>query len=194
MSTQPSRSKSSSGIRHRIRFRSVAVASIAACLALAVTALVISQSETSDRRLTGPKGHPFTLEYSEGWRAASADELKELPGSPLAVLRREDGTSVVTVKKGKRSYRKLPKFDSRLTASLKARVPDFKKGKAGQTHARGGDALFYSYARTRKRTANTILVLPAPSGSYILNSVTKAGAKGAAQQASKTALSFDLEG
>jgi hypothetical protein len=189
----PPKAKRRSLIRRWFGFRFVALASVAACLAVAVAALMRSQTDGPEGRLTGPEGHPFTLEYPGGWSALSGKELKELQGSPLAVLRRQDGTSVVTVKKGKHSYRNLRKFDSRLTVVLKARMSDFKKGTAGQTHAREHDALFYSYARTRKHTANTILVVPAPRGSYIINSVTKAGAKGAARQAAKIGLSFDLK-
>ena len=141
--------------------------------------------------VNGPAGNEFTLETPAGWTEASADQRDAIPGQPLVVLRREDqqGLVVVNVQPGK-----VKSFDNQvkvLDRRLEKAIPDFRKVGARVVEVKAGKALLYSYAREKRGTAHTLLVVPAGDRSYSLNAAVPAGAKDAAQEVGAILLSFD---
>ena len=140
----------------------------------------------------GPEGHAFTLAKPAGWAEVPADQREELPGDPLLVLRQDDqeGLVVVNVQPGK-----VSNFDKQvktLDRRLKKAIPDFRKVGARVVQVKAGEALLYSYARTKRGTAHTILVVPAKQRTYTLNGAVPAGSKKAAQDVGRILLSFDI--
>jgi len=139
----------------------------------------------------GPAGNDFTLQTPDGWKAVSEDQRQAIPGRPVLVLRRDDqhGLVVVNVQPGK-----VKSFDNQvkvLDRRLKKAIPDFQKVGARVVNVKAGKALLYSYARRKRGTAHTLLVVPAGDRSYSLNAAVPAGAKDAAQEVGTILLSFD---
>ena len=142
--------------------------------------------------VTGPEGADFTLAQPDGWRQLSGDELEGLAGNPVAVLRRDEGQGIVIVNAPSGPERDLDRVAKRLDEELEKALPDFRKVGARVVDVEAGPALLYSYARTRKATAHTTLVVPTDDRTYTLNAVVPAGADEAAREVGEILFSFDL--
>ena len=134
----------------------------------------------------------FRLDYPTTWRPLSRDELEALPGRPLAVLRRKDGSGflVVTREPG-RLQKSFGQTATDLTRQLKSRMPDFAGRSSKTVDIRAGKALFVSFIREKTGTVHTVVVVPARSSTFTLNSVSRGGANGAAREVAQMILSFD---
>jgi hypothetical protein len=139
----------------------------------------------------GPPGNPFTIERPSGWRELSSTELDALPGSRLAVLRRKDGRGILIINKQTSTSHDFAKISSDLDSALTRSVPDFKKVSSHTVGVKAGNAFHYSYIRTRKGTANSVVVVPVNSGRYTINVVVTGGAKDVARQVGAMIRSFD---
>ena len=162
-------------------------------LALAASAVwyfAIRDTGSSDT-LHGPSGDPFTIAQPEGWESLSEAQLSALPGSPLAVIRQTDGNGIVVINTQAETKGSLQKLSAKLVSKLQSAIPDFKLVTAHTVNVKAGPALSISYARTKKGTANTLLVVPAAGRLYTLNAVVPAGQKGAAHDAGVILSSFD---
>lgn len=153
------------------------------------------------RELTGEEGgggtvkgsgaNAFTISYPASWRPFSREELRALPGSPVAVLRRKDGKGFVVIRRERRPRRDTARFARQLTRELEKRLPDFEQRTAKTVKVRAGEAFFYSYIRKKTGTVHTIVIVPATRGSYVLNTVSSGGAKEAARAIGRMIVSFD---
>jgi hypothetical protein len=166
---------------------------IAALATGAVVSAKILPGE-QERTLSGPAGEPFRIEHPETWLPFSAEELQALPAPPLAVLRREDGKGIIVVRREKPFAGKLSGFARDLRRELGRRLPDFKAMSARLVLVKAGNAFFYSYVRERRGTVHTIVIVPAGSRSYVLNSVSHPGANHAAREIGEIISSFSLKG
>jgi hypothetical protein len=106
-------------------------------------------------------------------------------------LRRDDqkGLVVVNVQPGK-----VKNFDRQVTTldrRLGKAIPDFRKVGARVVEVEAGKALLYSYARPKRGTAHTLLVVPAGDRSYTVNGAVPAGENDAAREMGAILLSFD---
>ena len=139
----------------------------------------------------GPAGDEFTLEAPAGWTAVTDEQRQALPGRPLSVLRRDDqqGLVVVNVQAGR--VRNFDKQVKTLDRRLDKAIPDFRKVGARIVRVKSGRALLYSYARSKRGTAHTLLVIPAGNRTYTVNGTVPAGANDAARELGKILLSFD---
>jgi hypothetical protein len=165
---------------------------LVAVAAVAVWYFAIRGDGESNAAVHGPSGAPFTVTRPSGWEALPSDQLSGLPGSPLAVLRQTDGNGVVIVNSQPQTDASLADLSKRLEAKLSETIPDFKLVSKRTVTVNAGDALLISYARTKKGTANTLLVVPSPEGIYTLNAVVPAGQEDAAAEAGRILASFDL--
>ena len=174
--------------------RLVALLAIIAAVVVAVLALTGGDDDGAGGGTTtvnGPAGNEFTLETPAGWTAVSEDQRQAVPGRPLAVLRRDDqkGLVVVNVQPGK-----VNNFDKQVTTldrRLGKAIPDFRKVGARIVDVKAGKALLYSYAREKRGTAHTLLVVPAGDRSYSVNGAVPAGEDDAAREMGAILLSFD---
>lgn len=183
----------SASIGRRTALRVVAAVAVAGIVLGAITLGGDDDAgDDGEATVAGPPGNEFTLLRPEGWRELSSDERESLPGEPLAVLRREEGQGLVVVNAPARRERDLDAISRRLDARLKKALPDFRRVGARAVRVKAGRALLYSYARTRRGTAHTVLVVPARSRTYTLNAVVPAGADDAAREVGLILNSFDL--
>ena len=166
-----------------------------AVLALVIVgaiALLGGDDDDGEDSITGPAGHEFTLLKPDGWTEVSAGDREQIAGRPLAVLRRGEGQGLVTVNAPAQSERDLDAVAQQLDRRLERAIPDFRKVRARRVRVQAGPALLYSYARTRRGTAHTLLVVPARNRTYTVNAAVPAGAEDAARDVGRILLSFDL--
>ena len=170
------------------------IAAIAVVIALAIAAAIVLLGGDNDEEATvkGPPGHDFTLERPDGWTEVSDDEREGLPGDPLVVMRRGEGEGLVIVNAPSGTERDLDAVAKNLDKRLEEEIPDFRKASARVVEVEAGPALLYSYARTRKATAHTILVVPTNDRTYTLNAAVPAGAEDAAREVGRILFSFDV--
>ena len=171
--------------------RVVATAAAIAALAFGLSALLGSDDD-EEATLKGPPGSDFTLVRPDGWRQLSDEERDELPGNPLVVMRRGEGEGLLTVSAPSGSERDLDAVSKSLDKRLEKAIPDFRKASARVVEVKAGRALLYSYARARKATAHTILVVPTDDRTYTLNAAVPAGADDAAREVGMILFSFDV--
>ena len=170
-----------------IGFLTVAV--VAAAAIFVVNRLTGRGNESGT--VKGPSGNPFTFERPSGWKELSRTELDGLPGSPLVVLRRKDGRGILIVNEQARTSHDFAKISSDLDTALPKSVPDFKKVTSHTIGVKAGQAFLYSYTRTKKGTAHSVVVVPSASGGYTINAVVAGGADLVARQVGTMIRSFD---
>ncbi len=164
----------------------------AAIAALAFGLIALLGGDDDEATVTGPPGNDFTLVRPDGWRALSDEERDELPGNPLVVMRRGEGEGLLIVEAPSGTERDLDAVSKSLDKRLEKAIPDFRKASARVVEVEAGRALLYSYARARKATAHTILVVPTDDRTYTLNAAVPAGAEDAAREVGRILFSFDL--
>jgi hypothetical protein len=162
--------------------------------ALATGAVVSARTLLAGQELTLSGPEPFRVKHPETWHSFTAEELQALPGSPLAVLRRDDRKGMIVVRREKPFAAKLSAFARDLRRELSKRLPDFRPVSARLVRVEAGNSFFYSYVRERRGTVHTIVVVPAGSRSYVLNSVSHPGADDAAREIGEIITSFSLTG
>jgi hypothetical protein len=79
-----------------------------------------------------------------------------------------------------------------LDKELSDRVPDYKAGTVRTVNTRSGPAFYFSYARTDAGTANSIVVVPDGSASFVLESASAADDKTAAEDVAAMISSFGV--
>jgi hypothetical protein len=167
-----------------------AAAAVIAALVFAIAAL-LGDDGNEEATVKGPPGYEFTLMRPDGWTEVSDDERELLPGEPLAVLRRGEGEGLVTVNAPAKSERDLDAVAKQLDRRLQKAIPDFRKVAARVVRVKAGPALLYSYARSRRATAHTLLGVPTSERSYTVDGVVPAGADDAAREVGAILFSFD---
>jgi hypothetical protein len=158
--------------------------------AIVVAIAALGGDDNKSGKLTGNSKDSYTLSYPASWRPLSGAELDKLPGHPLAVLRRKDGKGFVVLRKEGRAPKSFGAFSGDLSRALDKRVPDFKKGSSKVITVNGDKAFFLSYIRQTKGTVHTVVVVPAGKRSYVLNTVSRGGARDVARQVARIILSF----
>jgi hypothetical protein len=167
----------------------LAIFVVAATAILALNRLIGGDAEGGT--VKGPAGSPFTIERPSGWTALSSAQLEALPGSVSVALRREDGRGLVIVNEQARGSHDFARISSDLDSALRKDVPDFKKLSSHTVGVKAGAAFVYSYVRTRERTANSVVVVPAGRRTYTISAVVTGGAENVAHQVGAMIRSFD---
>jgi hypothetical protein len=178
--------------RRRLLWVFAAVLVLAAATA-AATGLFPFRDDGGAGIVTAPDKE-FTILRPEGWSEVPAQRRDALPGRPVVVLRQEGGHGLVVVSAQSQAAGDLDKVGTRLDSQLEKAIPDFRKVSARKVQTKSGEALLYSYARTQRGTAHTLLVVLTGSGSYTLSAVVSAGADDQAREAGRILFSFDLRG
>jgi hypothetical protein len=167
----------------------VAVAAGIAALGFGISALLGDDGD-EQATVSGPDD-AFTLVRPDAWTELSDDEREDLPGNPLVVMRRGEGEGLLIVNAPSGTERDLDAVAKSLDRRLEKALPDFRKASARVVEVEAGRALLYSYARGRKATAHTILVVPTADRTYTLDAVVPAGADEAAREVGQILFSFD---
>jgi hypothetical protein len=157
----------------------VAIVALSAWLVGAITvALVVVLTHDHRARhahvYTAPK-RAFAIAYPSGWRA--------LPQPTGVVLRRDDRRAMIVVRQAAApAGEPLSKLASQLTNDLRRRFTDFKPVAARVATIRGGTAFLYTFARTKVRIVQSIMVARAGGRTWSLYAVTPAGSPAIARQ------------
>ena len=134
----------------------------------------------------------FALEYPDPWTPISDEELAQFPGAPLIVLEREENSGLFVVRREEKSAPTKENFGTQLDKELGDRVPDYKAGTVRTVETSAGPAFYFSYARTDAGTANSIVVVPDGSASFVLESATAADDRDAAGDVAAMIASFGV--
>jgi hypothetical protein len=169
----------------------LAVLAIVALAAAAVWFFAI-RDDGESKTVRGPASAPFTLTRPDGWESLSKKRLSALPGHPLAVLRQKKGNGAVVVNVERGSSPSLSKLSRELESKLKQKIPDFKFVGSRTVTVKAGQAQLISYARAKKGTANSLLVVPAGGKTFSLSVVVPASQRAGARDAAKILSSFDV--
>lgn len=179
-------------VDRRLALRVAVAAAVIAALVFGLSTLGGDDGGDEVATVKGPPGNDFTLARPDGWREVPDDEREGLPGDPLLVMRRGQGQGLLVVNAPSDSERDLDRVSRSLDKRLQKAIPDFRKASARVVEVEAGQALLYSYARGRRATAHTILVVPTDDRTYTLNAVVPAGADDAAREVGRMLFSFDL--
>ena len=167
------------------------IAGIGLAVAVAAALLILALVGGGEERLKGSSHDTFHLSLPKGWRARSQEELGELRGKPAAVVRREDGKGFLVIRREGRPPQSIQDFSKDLDKEFQKRIPDFQKRTTRTLKIRAGRAFFYSYIRRKKGTVHSVVLAPAPRGSYVLNTVARGGEDDVARELGKMIVSFD---
>jgi hypothetical protein len=177
--------------RRRLLIAAVAGAvAVLALVAFATTLLVRSKHDPAPARFHAARG-AFSVVVPDGWRALRGRELRAVPSSPAAVLRRADGRAVVVVHQRPALARSRRSLTRDLTAQLARRFRDLRPVTARTIALPGGPAYVYTFARPDARRVQSIAVAPRAGRTYTLDAVARAGATDAAAQVGAILRSFD---
>ena len=173
-------------------FKVAAIVVVIALAVVGVIAFVGGDDDAEEASVSGPPGYEFTMLQPDGWTAVEEDELALIPGKPLAVLRRGEGEGLVTVNAPTRQQEDLDDVAAQLDERLSREIADFRKVGARVAQVGAGQGLLYSYARTKRGTAHTLLVVPTAERTYTVSAAVPAGAEDAAKDVGRILLSFDV--
>jgi hypothetical protein len=137
-------------------------------------------------------GKGFALEYPETWTPISEKKLASYPGSPQLVLEREGSSGLFSVRKESKSAPTKASFGDELDKEIGDRVPDYEPGTVRTVKTAAGPAFYFSYGRTDADTANSIVVVPDGSSSFVLESTSAAKDRDAAKDIAAMVASFDI--
>jgi hypothetical protein len=165
----------------------------AAVLAVALLAFFGVRALTGgpDTVSGGSASAPFKVAVPEGWKALPSDKLASMPGKPLGVIQREDGTGFLVVRQDGKAPKSFDAFTKDLDKEFKKRVPDFQKRSTRTLKIKAGGAFFYSYIRKNAGTVHSVVLIPGPKGSYVLNTVAKGGEDQVAKELGRMIVNFD---
>ncbi len=137
-------------------------------------------------------GKGFAVEYPETWTPVSEEKLAQYPGSPQLVLEREGSSGLFVVRKESKAAPTKKSFGDELDKEISDRVPDYKPGTVQTVKTAAGPAFYFSYARTDAGTANSIVVVPDGSASFVLESASAANDRDAAKDVAAMIGSFGV--
>jgi hypothetical protein len=161
-----------------------------AAAAFLIWFFVIRDTGPSDT-VHGPSQAPFTLHVPEGWSSVSSSDLASLPGNPLGVVKKDDGTGVVIVNSQPPTSASLSELSKTVEKQLKQRIPDFTLIKSQTAEIPAGRAISISYTREKKGTSNILVAVPSAGQIYTLNAVIRPGSSSTAKQVGQIINSFD---
>jgi hypothetical protein len=168
-------------------------------LAAGAAVLVLGVFSSDDSKGSSPTLHgsaaaPYRLNYPRSWKPLDAAHRAQLPGQPLAVLRREDGRGTVVLALRPPVRDPLETLPKGLKAQLSTRFTDFREIGAKLLSLHGTRALIYTFARTKTGTVQSIVVIPSGTHSFTLNAVVPPRSPDVAREEGAMIASFDPTG
>jgi hypothetical protein len=168
----------------------LALGALAVGLVAFFGARTIVDDDSSGTVQASEKG--FTLEYPETWTPISNNKLAQYPGSPQLVLERDGNSGQFVVRKESKAAPTKASFGDELDKEISDRVSDYKPGTVRTVKTAAGPAFYFSYARTDAGTANSIVVVPDGSSSFVLESASAANDRDAAKDVAAMIGSFGV--
>jgi len=176
--------------RRRPPLAPIAAAVVAIALAgiVAVVALRPAGDAAPARYTAGDKA--FSVVVPHGWRALRPAELRAVPGTPAAVLRRADGTGIVVIRERPALAGNSRSLTRDLTAQIARRFKGVRPVTSRTVTLAGGRAYVYTFARPAAGRVQSIAVAPRPGRTFTLDAVAGAGARDVAAQVGAIVRSF----
>jgi hypothetical protein len=157
-------------------------------------ALTMALTGGKDAKTTakGAAGQDAALRYPKTWAKMDPAALAKTTSGrkPVAAIERRDHTGVVIVRAEaprKTSYQQLV---TDLNQQLKSRFSDYKPVSQKLIQTAAGKALYFSYIRKQKGTAQSITLMQVGKRNYSINTVVRGGAQSAAKEAGAIIRSF----
>lgn len=140
------------------------------------------------------KSREFKLRYpKQGWEQLTAKDLGSRARGTVAGLKREDNGALVLVQRGGKLDASLDDIADQLTTRLKKEVDDFRFVSSKQVKLPAGDAVTYTFVRTKSDRVQSLVVIPEDDRTFTLNSVIGGGSKDAAREVAEIVNTFDPE-
>jgi hypothetical protein len=133
----------------------------------------------------------FTLDYPDTWKPIPNDKLAQFPGSPQLVLERDGNSGQFVVRRESKAAPTQKSFGDELDKEISGRVSDYQPGTVSTVKTAAGPAFYFSYARTKAGTANSIVVVPDGKSSFVLESTSAAADRDAAKDIAAMIGSFN---
>ena len=178
-------------VRRRTRIWIAGALAVAIAGAAGVLLLTSSSDKPKTPALDGPPSAPFHVDYPKTWKPLAQSQLAELPGRPVAVLRRIDGQGTIVVAARPALTTPLPRVAAGLKKNLRTRFNDFREIGAKLVTLHGARSLIYTFARTKTGTAQSIAVVPAGDRSFTLNAIVPPQSPDSAREVGAIFASFD---
>lgn len=153
----------------------------------------IPASLREGQQLVGPNG-AFRLRYPKSWEVVNPTDLGVKGGDSLAAVRQTKGDAflVIQEQQGKLADSRKKIADD-LTAQLKKDIVDFQFVRADEVRLQSGNALSYTFVRSKSGQVQNLVVIPQSKTTYTLNSIVSGKAEKAAKEVSDMVLAFDPE-
>lgn len=140
------------------------------------------------------KSKEFKLRYpNQGWEQLTSKDLGNRARGTVAGLKREDNGALVLVQRGGKLEASLDEIANELTTRLKKEVEDFRFVSSEQVKLPAGDAVTYTFVRTKSDRVQNLVVIPEDDRTFTLNSVIGGGSKDAAREVAEIVKTFDPE-
>jgi hypothetical protein len=162
-----------------------------AAVLLLTHALSSGDSKSKTPAVDGPAQSPFHLEYPRTWAPLDSSQLAQLPGRPLAVLRRSDGHGTFVLAVRPALTTPLDRVATGLKHRLGRQFTDFREIGAKLVTLHGTRSLVYTFARTKTGTAQSVVVVPAGDHSFTINAVVPPQSPQTAREVGAMVASFD---
>lgn len=144
------------------------------------------------RELKGPES-AYTLRYPKGWEEVK-QRAKEVPAdAPISMVKRSDDKATLIVQQRGKLEQDFDQVQNDLTKQLRKEIKDFKLVRAGEVKLPAGDALSYTFVRTKSGRVQNLVVVPSKDKTYTLNAVIAAKADAAAREVAAIVRSFNPE-
>jgi hypothetical protein len=132
----------------------------------------------------------FNMSYPKTWSPLPKREVALLPGHPVAVLRRNTGGGLVAIREQRSPAPDLNKLGGQITRQLKGKDPSVTIHTQKVVKIRSGPALLTTYIN-RAGQVQSLVVVPAGSRTFTIDSVSPGGADDVAREIGKMIISFD---
>ena len=172
-------------------YAALVLAVIAGAVGLVMTLGGDDESKSSAAAGKAAVTKDAALRYPKTWQSLDKKALAKAGGDkPLVAIQRKDDSGIVIVRAEaprKTSYESLAKD---LNSELKGRFNDFRPVTQRLIKTRAGEALYVSYIRAKKGTAQSITLANVGGRNYSINTVVRGGSKAAAKEAGAIIRSF----
>jgi hypothetical protein len=175
----------------RPRRRAIAAAVALVVAAGAVAALLAAASGPQAAPRFQAADRSFSVVVPAGWHALGARELKAMPASPAAVLRRTDRRGMIVIQRRPALERNSRSLTRDLTRQLQRRFDGLQPVGSRTVPLGSGPGYVYTFARPRAGTVQSIAVAPVRDRTYTMDAVASAAAPEVAAQIGAIVRSFD---
>ena len=145
--------------------------------------------------LSGPPDAPFALQHPESWQPLESQRLAQADPPPVAGIRREDDTGVLTVSVRGPVRGGIDRLEEMLPRELEQRVEGFRLVTARRLQVAAGPALYVAWSgEGSDRLQSTLVVPDGNRRSFSVDAVVRGDARPTAQEVGAMLRTFSLPG